>query len=368
MDKLKIAVLLIVLLVNTSVYAKTDTNSLPNEEQIQKLVAAAWKEQERIRDIDITYYKEYTIPPKPAEQIRKEVEGFFENERNMIQQTYEPNSQDMKIMLKKMNKAIEMNVNSRVKRQQFPRLIHSRVRISGKNQRVDSVTAEPGKQLDPNIPFDGTYVNVGDHLSKDFFSFHYEHKIKSAVIEDESGWVRRDPARFAHMPLGIPFLLRAGLGVNQGTETNHFFVPDANKMEEFKRTGILKISTEKFQVKITPDTNAPKTRDRTEVGPLRYSQRDVIICDKKDYSHVYHAEFRIPGIDHIVYLRDCSNFDSQGFPHNITEIQYDKDGNLKEKSVYRVIKVELNPSISAEVFEFHPPEGYKVVDHRSKKP
>jgi HEAT repeat protein len=40
------------------------------------------------------------------------------------------------------------------------------------------------------------------------------------------------------------------------------------------------------------------------------------------------------------------------------------DGNLKEKEVYTIEKVELNPDIPDEVFEFRPPEGYDVADLR----
>jgi hypothetical protein len=234
MNKTKILVSLIMLFGGTCVYAKQETNSLPTEEQVQKLVTAAWKEQGRSRDIDITLYRELITPSKSIEQIRQEVESSFKNKRDMIQQKYEPNSQGMKIMSEKMNKTIEMNVNSRVRRQQFPRLIKSRVRISGNNQRVDQVIAEPEEDLDPDVPFDGTYVNVGDRRSGDFYSFHYEHKIKRAIIEDDSGWARKDPAGFAYMPLGIPVLVRMGLGINQGTETNPFYVPDPNKIQEFR--------------------------------------------------------------------------------------------------------------------------------------
>jgi hypothetical protein len=110
------------------------------------------------------------------------------------------------------------------------------------------------------------------------------------------------------------------------------------------------------------------TTSIVEMGDTNHFPTVVLVCDKKDYSRTYHTEFRIPTTNQVILLRECSDFDSQGFPHNVTEIQYDKDGNFKEKSVYRIIKVELNPSIPADVFEFHPPESYKVVDQRSKKP
>lgn len=63
-----------------------------------------------------------------------------------------------------------------------------------------------------------------------------------------------------------------------------------------------------------------------------------------------------------MFIRECSDFDSQGFPHYITEIHYDKNGNFKEKSVYRITKVELNPSINNEVFASNPPEDYQIME------
>lgn len=108
-------------------------------------------------------------------------------------------------------------------------------------------------------------------------------------------------------------------------------------------------------------------RDIIEMGDPNYFSTAVLVCDKEDYSRVYRTEFHIPTTNKLIYLRECGNFDSNGFPHNITEIKYDKDGNFVEKSVYRIINVELNPSIPAAVFEFNPPQGYKVEDFRSKK-
>jgi hypothetical protein len=355
MNKFKIALLLFVLFACSLAYAQVN-NGLPTEEQVDKLVVAAWKE--RSESIDVTFYLEWTRPPKPEEQIRLEVEESFKEDIAALGDNPHP------ILVERTKASMERNIQRRIKIQQFPRLIKKRIRISGHNQHTDSVIAEPGGVLEPNVPFEGTYVNVGNRHSQDFFSFDYNHKIKLATIKNESGWAKRDPAKFAYMPLGIPLIIRAGLGDNKGTQADPFYVPDANKIQEYSRTGILNISTEQFQVKIVPDPNNPQTRERIEFGLLRYPERDVIICDRKDYSRVYHAEFGIPTTGKIVYRRECSNFDSKGFPHNITEIQYDKDGNFVKKSVYRIINVDLNPSIPDEVFKFKPPDDYEVDDQR----
>jgi hypothetical protein len=353
MKKSKIFILLLVLFICSLTYAKAD-DGFPTEEQIQNLVTAAWKEHPE--SIDVTFYLEWTRPSKPTEQIRREVEEDFE--KDMIASGENPHP----ILDERTKESIEHNVQRRIKIQQFPRLIKKRIRISNHNQRVDQVIAKPGEGLDPNMPFDGTYVNVGERNNKDFFSFEYEHKIKSAIIKNK-GFVRRDPAGVAYMPSGISWLLKSGLGVNQGTKTNPDFVPDPNKIQEFARTGIL---ANRFIFKIFPDINAPDTRDRIEIKDSNFPNDpgNIMICDRADYSRVYYYKACLPTTGKVLYIRECSNFDSKGFPRNITEIQLPDDSNLMEKSGYRIEKVELNPVIPDEVFKFQPPDDYEVDDQR----
>ena len=94
----------------------------------------------------------------------------------------------------------------------------------------------------------------------------------------------------------------------------------------------------------------------------------MLICDREDYSRVYYSGIRNPLTGKLLVTKECSNFDSQGFPHNATVIKFDMDGNLKEKEVYTVERVELNLVIPDDVFEFRPPEGYKVTDFGSENP
>jgi len=365
MKKSKISGLFLLLFSCGLACAQAKEGKPPTEQQVQKLAAAAWKE--RPHSIDITFYLEWTRPPKPIEQIRREVEESFKEDIAALGENPHP------VLLERTKATMERNIQRRIKIYQYPRLIKKRIRVSGPNQRVDQVIAEPGGELDPNVPFDSTYVNVGERNSPDFFSFDYEHKIKRATIKDKSGFVRRDPGRFVGMPLGIPFLLRAGLGVNEGTQTEPSFVPDPNKMQTLARTGLTTIESIAGvklkrplirKISIYPDPNAPDTRDRIEFKDPNYAGGTVLICDRNDYSCVYSMKSYLPTTGKLLYMRECSNFDSQGFPHNITEIQYDKNGNFKEMSVYRIVKVELNPSIPEDAFKFQPPEDYEVEDRR----
>ncbi len=367
----QMALSLLLLLVSSLTNAQAFSGNPPTEEQVAKLAAAVSKE--RPHSIDVTLYLELTMPAKPIEQISKEVEGFFENERNMIQQRYEPNSLGMKKMDKRINRQIERNIERIMKEQQFPRLMKKRIRDSGHNHRSDSVTAKPGEELEPNMPFEHTFVNFGERNSPEFYSFSYHHNIKSAHIENESGWYKRDTTGFANMHSGPVSLLQAILSTNQVPITEPTFVPDINKMQELSRTGIgrmqLLTGVHKVRVSVTPEKNAPGNKDRIEIGdPNKPYATTVMVCDRDDYSSVYNLKFCKSKTGEPYYIRECSNFDSQGFPRNVTEIQYDMEGNLKEKSVYNIVSVDLNPSFPDDLFAFNPPEGYKVVDNRTKKP
>jgi len=370
MKRLNILVLLSVVLACSFTYAGSENIAIPTEEQVQKLAAAAWKEP--IKSIDITFYKDYTKVPEPVEQIRKRAEEFADRElkgRSLDElKPYE---------IERRNKIIEANFKNWVESQKFPRKVKSRVRISGDNQRIDMVKVGPNEPLGLDTPFVHTFVNTKDANTGDFVSYHYAGDMNTVFVVSTK-WAKETIAQFAGIPFATALTLRFFLGIDQGSTPKSLnYIPDPNKMAELAKTGLASIEPIRGakakgnkivnRIGIRPDPNAPDTSDIVEMGDPNHFPTTVLICDRKDYSRVYHTEVHIPTTNKIISIRECGDFDSNGFPHNITEIKYDKDGNFVEKSVYRIIKVELNPSIPAEIFELHPPEGYKVVDQRSKK-
>lgn len=372
MNRSNILVLLTLVLTCSFTNAKSENNTIPTEEQVQKLVAAAWKEP--IKSIDITFYKDYTKVPEPVERLRKRAEESADRAvlkgRSLSElKPYE---------IERRNKIIEANFKNWVESQKLPRKAKCQVRISGDNQRIDMVKVGSNEPLGLDTPFVDTYVNTKDANTGDFVSYHYAGDI-NAVFVDTTMWTKETIAQFAGVPILTAMSLQFFLGVDQGSTPKLLnYIPDPNKMAELARTGLATIEPIREakakgnkavnRIGIRPDPNAPGTRDIIEMGDPNYFPTAVLVCDRKDYSRVYRTEYHIPTTNKLIYLRECDNFDSQGFPHNTTEIKYDKDGNFVEKSVYKIIKVELNPSIPPEVFEFHPPQGYKVVDHRSGKP
>lgn len=365
----KILVLLLVVLACSFAYAGSENTTIPKEEQVQKLAAAAWKEP--INSIHVTFYKDYTKVPKSIEQLRQRAEEIADEEfkgRSIDELTpYE---------IERRNKTIEINLKNRVEKQKFPRKAKCQLWISVDNYRIDTVEVGPNEPLGPNTPFVHTFVYTKDATTGEFVRYHYAGEMNTVFV-NTGKWAKEDIAQFAGIPFRTALILRLFLGIDQGSTPGSLnFVPDPNKMAELARTGLASIEPMKGakakgnkivnRIAIRSDPNAPDTRDRIEMKDPNYPCGTIMVCDREDYSRVYYMESCMPTTGKVLYIRECSNFDSQGFPHNITEIQYDKDGNFKEKSVYRIEKVELNPSIPSEIFEIHPPQGYKIVDQRSK--
>jgi len=337
------------------------SEDLLDEEQVAKLVAVAWKDKPN--SIDATIYQTITKPAKSPQQIREMLEDVFaKKERSWILQKYESNSRARTIMLDKLNRTIEMNVERLIKEQKTPRRMKMRIRISNGRERHDIAYADtPDVLLGPNTPYESSNVDLGKHAPGDIRAFEYSHDTKEAKIHS-GGWAASHIEDWA----GLPSAMRLGLKVLLGKRTNSgLYVPDSDKIRGIERTGTF---LDRFRVAIGPDPNAPDTRVRIEVKDPDSPAMNVFIHDRNDYSRVYSMKSYRPKTGHLSRVRECRNFDSQGFPHNATVIEYDADGKLKKKEVYRVEKVELNPVIPDEVFKFNPPEGYKVTDLRSKKP
>jgi hypothetical protein len=214
----------------------------------------------------------------------------------------------------------------------------------------------PEVVLGPNTPYNMTYINLGDKNKGDYRSLIYYHDSKSVMIQNKKNWAKNNIiADLARLSSYYQMLL----GVNEGTLLEPAYVPDSNRIEELSKTGLVAGA---LRVMISPDPNNPSKRDRIEIKSTEYPCGTVIICDKEDYSRVYYLEICNPGTGKLLQIKQCSNFDNQGFPHNATIIEYDMNGELKKKEVYTIEKVELNPVISKDVFEFTPPEEYEITE------
>ena len=335
------------------------------------MTAAAWKECPH--SIDVTLYKDITKPPKSVEEFRRMFEDAFNKGGGRPKENLSPAELEMR------NRDVQLNVERAVKEQEDGRKIKQRVRISGHRQRIDQVLGWPKMVLLQGTPYEEvrpevvlglnttyemTHVNLGDERKGDYtsFAYYHYHNNKSALITNKrnSMWAKSDIIELLAPP-GISIIFQRHLGLNKGTTSQPIFVPDPNKIQKVTSTGILSGNQ---RLSISPDPNNPDSRDRIEIKDPNSPGGIVLICERKDYSRVYYSEIRNPLTGKLLVTKECSNFDAQGFPHNATVIKFDMDGNLKEKEVYTIEKVELNPDIPDEVFEFRPPEGYDVADLR----
>lgn len=331
-----------------------------NEEKMAKLLTAVWKDKPD--SIDVTVYETITKPAKSEQQIREKEEEVFARDRSRILERYEPDSRARRIMLDKLNRTIEMNVKRLAKEQQTPTRIKERIRISNDRERRDIAFARtPDVPLGPNTPFEMTTVDLGENMAGDIKAFQYNHDRKTARIYN-GGWKASHIEDFTGLPRIIGFSWQVILGEKAGSGR---YMLNANKVQEVIRTGTF---LEGFHLKIEPDQDAPETRDRIELTKSSGGQPVItLVCKKSDYSRVYSIQSYDANTGRLTHIRMCSNFDSHGFPYNVTIIEYDADGNLKKKVDYKFAEVELNPAMPDEVFEFHPPEGYTIHDLRIKK-
>jgi hypothetical protein len=315
---------------------------------------ATWKES--VKTIDITFYKDYMRAPEPVEQLRKKAEEFADREFNGRSvdelKPYE---------IERRNAIVDANLKNWIGEQKLPRKVKSRVRISGDKQRIDIVFAEANESLKLNTPFVDTFINTKDTTTGEFVSYHYAGDIETVFITTEK-WAREAIIQFWHMPRLVMTALQFFLGVVDKESLN--YVPDPDKIAKLAKTGLVDTEFVVTRISVRPDSDAPESRDMIEIDASGQIPSTILICDKNDYSRVYRAEFYFPTTNQIIFLRECSNFNSEGFPRSITETQWDKNGNFVEKSNYTIIKVELNPSVPDEIFELNPPEGYVVNDSR----
>ncbi|MHB0945586.1 MAG: LolA family protein [Sedimentisphaerales bacterium] len=341
---------------------KMTVGNPPTESQRGKLVDAVLKEP--ARSIDITLYKNIIEPQKPAEELRQMFEDFFDKaegpKKNLSSADIESRDRD-----------IRLNVERTLKEQETGRKVKERIRVDGYRQRIDQVFGRPKMVLlkgtpyeqirpeivlGPDTPYDETLVNLGDKRRGEYTSFTYFHTNKTARITNskKSMWKRSDVLDFT----SLASFLRPLLCGDKGTLLEPVFVPEPNKLDRFIETGFLSDTT---QLTISSDPNTSGKRERIDIksGDSQYGM--VIICDNNDYSKIYYIEINNPITGKPLCVSKFDSFDTKGFPYSAEITEYGVDGQLKKREFYRIERVELNPAIPNEVFEFSPPKDYEVT-------
>jgi hypothetical protein len=337
--------------------------NLPTQSQVDKLVAAIWKNSPN--SIDITLYRETIGVTMPEQEIIKMFEETFTR-------MYGPKDKLSGPDLERFNKDVRWNVERTLKEQQAGYKEKQRVRIDGYRQRIDQVSAQPAMVLlkgtphesnvpevtiGPNTPFETTMVNLGDKKRGDYKSFVYYHRMQTAQKSQAKGWTwnRSGTIDLAGFPMRSTQVF---LGRKKDTPTGPVFVPDEDKIAKFSDTGKIGAMT----ICISPDPNTLALKSRIEMKNISGQVEAILVCDINDYSHVYYTEIRMPTTGKPLYIKESNDFDAQGFPHNVSVTEYDLDGNLKKKEIYEIVDVNLNPVVPDEVFAFNPPADYEIVE------
>ncbi len=370
--KTVIVILLTVFAGNSSM---ADTSALPTYEQAVKLVAAAWKSA--TQSIDVTYYMTVKDNTRTKEKLRKIYEEAFDKE-------YGPDEDLTSDMLERKERDIQINVEGLLaEQQQGGRKVKYRVRADGNSYRVDRVYGRPqrtirtilkgiareeflpGKKLDANTPFEETFIETPSPTNG-FECYTYFHGLKVAEIEkiehSRTAVEDRKINRILKMPNAPILQMKLGTRMNK-------LATEPYDINEPKIEQLCSGTLEGIRVEIRPDPNEPDAKDRIEISLYNDEKIEVytslMICEKDDYSKVYYCQTPNPASNKPpIFTRACSNFDAQGFAHNVTEVRYDGKGKVKLCETYKIENVRLNIPIPKEVFQFNPPEDYIVTDFR----
>jgi hypothetical protein len=325
------------------------------EEQIDRLMESAWKE--KIDRLDALVYKHTIELPKSEEEIRQKHEKSLYD----LWDIYETHSAALE--QEQRNRQVQKNVEWALQAQKAGRRVKQRIRIDRTHLRVDQILIlpemvllegtpyeqkRPATEYGPDDPYEMTFLYIEQK------EYRYNHMSQSVTIFARSKpTMIRDIQEFTSQTK----ILQGFLGTTTGSE-DPLYAPDPEKIRRLAETGFL----DRDQwLTIVPDPNVPERNVRIEIGQGEKPQT-ILICDKEDYSRVYELKVFFPKTGNLIIHRTFSQFDENGFPRRAILTEYDLEGNFKEKEIYTIEEVNLNPDFPPEVFAFDLPKGYEVND------
>lgn len=335
-----------------------------SEKGAAKLVRAVWKTP--ADSIDITYYVTAKDNTRTEQTLRRGYEQVHE-------QMHGPQAELNPYMVESRERFIQRNVERILKEQRDGgQELKFRIRFDGNRQRIDKTYGSPErtvfkgtareeflpkKQLDANTPFEITAIETPGPTGN-FERYDYFHKGKTATKKSILGRSRVENSKimgFMMMPCARVLQRQLGTGRNGSYEPNETMIEQ-----------LCAGTRDDISIDIRPDEDAPEVKQRIEINLYDNDENVVLklrmVCDKEDYSRVYHYEAFGFGADHPMLTRTCRKFDSQGVPHEVILIEYNGDGEVELYKTYRIEKARLNIPIPEEVFQFNPPKDYVVRD------
>lgn len=347
----------------TCSFGVEETRVLPNRTQIMKLAAAAWKEP--IQSIDATYYVTVRKTPRTVDEIEA---SFLKS----LSQIYGNASQVP-------DDVVEMNVSRALEEQKEGMKRKERLRSKGYKEKKDVVYAIPdytmfpgtdlqrkvsGKKLEHDTPYDSTRIRKIENNILTEIGINLQEKtalIQNQSLDSSNGFTLSSVFNMAMMPKEVIQVLQVAMG-NKNSLVDETYLPDEDKIER-----ILLGDTNDLSIKLQNDTKSDQSRDKIAIDLLNEDLAGlsmVIVCDKQDYSKVFEFECRFQPSNQLLIKRVCNDFDANGFPHYFQIAEYTYDGNLKAEITYKFEEVYLNTPIEDDVFEFNPPDNYRITDMR----
>jgi hypothetical protein len=340
-----------ILLCSVNVNAVSNQN-LPTKNQVSKLATLLWKDYSS--EIDITLYKEIEKPPLKVEQIRAIVQDAYG--KSEIGALYTKDN------VVERDREIEQEINRILIEQESTTILLKRIRKSNNLQYTDQTKARDGLKLTDETPFEKSYVNGGDRSRKDYTHFSYDHVSKIAsVLNNSTMWRTSNVLDFQGLPQYTAIILQSLIGTAEKNGQELTITPDAEKIKN-----LVLGKNEKMLVLISHEGN----RDRIEIKipPDSENPAFVLLCNQDDYTKIYNYEVSNPKTGDILFSREFDDYDEFGYPHSVTNTKFDEDGKLRRREHHAVIKVDLTPSFSEEIFKFQVPPGYSLVDRRFGTP
>jgi hypothetical protein len=346
----------VIALISFSMAALGNPSGAPTYEQAMKLLAAVWKSPP-ISSMDVTYCMTSEDNTKTEQDICKIYEEAYD-------QLHGPKENLSSNLLQDRETTVQKNVRLFLKEQQEGgRKVIYRIRFDETCYRLDRVQGCTQTTLDSNTPFQFTFIEVMDQNGV-VERFEISNESKTAIRKKINAKEKQDITKLpitGFMMIPNAFVLKMKLGNPIRGLTVGPYEVNETKIDQLC-SGKLKGTS----VAVNPDKDIPDERNKIEINLYKEDInkpffKSTMVCDKEDYSKAYYTGVINPATNELLYTRICSDFDTQGFPHHVTETKYDHKDKVKYRESYQIQDIRINIPIPKEIFTFNPPEDYEIV-------
>jgi len=252
------------------------------------------------------------------------------------------------------------------------RVVKRTVVVLADNMRIDE--ADVQKPGDPVASFSRTFVNVSGTPDRDPYGYNIEHAAK-CVFVSKSRWKRADVSEWGRLPEGPRAFMQVMLGEFKTD-------PDGKPAKDSR--GHVIILPDKAKIANALSNNAPG-KWRLAVNPAQeFAGRKVDVfeayinapeatypvgrytLDADDCDICYRAEVIHAKTGKPVMLYESSDFRLAApaqypFPYAMSVTTYTEGGSVKERKQYTVENASVGADADESIFDLKVPEGYAVA-------